>query len=504
MKTIKCLMRTRIAASVALAVFGLLSTAAPAATVNAIYNAATDVPVTANGYTAIGNTVNFALNFAPVTGTDLMVVKNTGLAFIVGTFSNLTNGQPVGLGYGGTTYSFVANYYGGSGNDLVLVWAKNRPFAWGENYDGQLGDNTIVDRSLPVPVTATGVLAGKTVVALAAGEYHSLALCSDGIVAAWGDNESGQLGDTTTAQRLVPVAVNTGVGVSALYGKRVVAIAAGFEQSLALCSDGTVAAWGYNSQGELGDNTTTNRNVPVAVNTAPGVSALYGKMVVAIAAGAYHSLALCSDGTVTTWGWNDSGQLGDNTTTNRLAPAAVNTAPGVSALYGKTVVGLAAGDSHSLALCSDATVATWGYNDDGELGDNTTTAHPTPVAVNTASGVSALYSKTVVAIAAGAWHSLALCADGAVAEWGYNYYGELGDNTTTDHNVPVAVNADPGVSALSGKMVVTVAGGAFHSLALCSDGAVAAWGINDSGQFQFTDPQSTNTPRRFYRVRVGQ
>src|SRR5208337_1743565 len=130
-------------------------------------------------------------------------------------------------------------------------------------------------------------------------------------------------------------------GVSALYGKKVVAIAAGWYHSLALCSDGTVAAWGYDNNGQLGDNTTTEHHAPVAVNTASGVSALYGKTVVAIAAGWYHSLALCSDGTVAAWGQNELGQLGDNTTTQRLAPVAVNTAPG-SALSNKTVVAIGA------------------------------------------------------------------------------------------------------------------------------------------------------------------
>ena len=331
-------------------------------TLAASYTTGSEVPLTVNGFTATGSTVNFSLNYAPATGTELMVVRNTGAGFINGTFDNLAQGQAVALTYGGISYEFVANYYGGSGNDLVLVWANNRAFAWGSNYNGQLGDNTTTDRPVPVPVTATGVLAGKTVVAVAAGGAHSLALCSDGTVAAWGDNTYGQLGDNTTTQRLVPVAVNTASGVSALFGKTVVAIAAGNFHSLALCSDGTVAAWGSNDSGQLGDNTTTSRNVPVAVNTASGVSALFGKTVVAIAAAARHSLALCSDGTVAAWGLTPHGQLGDNTTTSSLVPVAVNTASGVSALFGKTVVAIAAGGNHSLALCSDGTVVAWGYN----------------------------------------------------------------------------------------------------------------------------------------------
>src|ERR1035437_195838 len=155
MNTIEHFSRAGILSAVVLAAFGLVATAATADTVNAIFNSAGDVPVTASGYTATGNTVNFTLNYAPATGTDLMVVQNTGLDFINGTFDNLAQGQAVALSYGGVTYRFVANYYGGSGNDLALVWASNRPFAWGNNDGGQLGDNTSKARQLPVPVTPT-------------------------------------------------------------------------------------------------------------------------------------------------------------------------------------------------------------------------------------------------------------------------------------------------------------------------------------------------------------
>ena len=481
MKTIRRFSLTGILGAVALAAFGLVSSIATADTVNAIFNSAGDVPVTASGYTATGNTVSFTLNFAPATGTDLMVVKNTRLDFINGTFDNFTNGQAVALSYGGITYRFVANYYGGDGNDLVLVWANNRAFAWGQNSFGQLGDNTSADRYMPVPVTTMGVLAGKTVLAMAAGWNQSLALCSDATLAAWGGNDYGQLGDGSTTRHLSPVAANI-AGV--LAGKTVVAIAGGSLHSAALCSDGTVAAWGDNYSGQLGDNQVSGfqSTLPVAVNTVSNLSALYGKTVVALAAGRYHCLALCSDGTVAAWGWNSNGQLGNNSTNDSLVPVAVNTASGVSALYGKTAIAVAAGYVHSLALCSDGTVVAWGLNSNGQLGDNSTNSSLVPVAVNTVPGVSALYNKPVVSLGAGVAHSLALCSDGTVVAWGGNNTCQIGDNTSTERHVPVAVNTTPGVSALDGKTVVAVMAGSYHNLARCSDGTVAAWGRNDHGQ----------------------
>src|SRR5205807_7199854 len=100
-----------------------LATSAIATTINAVYSGPDDVPLTTATFTASGNSVNIALNYAPTTGTTLTIVKNTGLNFIVGTFDNLQQGQKVSLLYGTTTYDFVANYYGGTGNDLVLQWA---------------------------------------------------------------------------------------------------------------------------------------------------------------------------------------------------------------------------------------------------------------------------------------------------------------------------------------------------------------------------------------------
>src|ERR1017187_4591297 len=152
MKSLNPFSRTGLLSAVDLAALGILSSVAPAATVDATYNSATDVPVTASGYTATGNTVSFTLNFAPATGTDLMVVNNTGLGFIDGTFDNLVQGQAVALSYGGITYAFVANYYGGSGNDLVLIWANRRVFAWGWGSSGQLGDNAWTASKIPITV----------------------------------------------------------------------------------------------------------------------------------------------------------------------------------------------------------------------------------------------------------------------------------------------------------------------------------------------------------------
>jgi alpha-tubulin suppressor-like RCC1 family protein len=300
--------------------------------------------------------------------------------------------------------------------------------AWGHNVYGQLGNASATPDSVPVAVDQTGVLADKTVIAISAGSFHNLALCSDGTVAAWGYNNYGQLGTGDKITSRVPVLVNP---VGALVGKQVVAVAAAAYHSFALCADGTLAAWGYNDEGELGDGSTANSLLPVAVDTT-GV--LSGKQIASLSAGQYHTLALCTDGTLVAWGYNNRGQLGNDSTVSRAVPMAIGS---FGSLAGKTVVGIRASGAHSLALCADGTLVAWGWNNRGQLGVDGITQSSVPVLIDTA-GVGATGDLTQIALGGG--HSLAMFADGVLAAWGDNAYGQLGNNNTTPSPVPGAVD----------------------------------------------------------------
>lgn len=451
-----------------LAIWLLSAWAVSAATVTATFNSATSVPVTASSYTAAGNTVNLTLNFAPPVGTSLTVVKNTGLALIQGTFDNLSQGQRVDLSYAGIAYPFVANYFGGTGNDLLLQWANIRWMGWGANASGQLGNNS-TNQSSPSPVDMSGVLAGKMIAIVSVGAAHTLALCTDGTLAAWGKNDLGQLGNDTLINSKVPVLVNT-AGV--LAGKTVVTIATGSDHNLAICSDGSAAAWGNNANGQLGNHLMSYSSSPVAVELA---GALVNKQIVAAAEGSYHNLVLCADGTLAAWGANSNGQLGSKGTPSSPIPVLVDRS---GVLTGKTISTLAAGTSHSLALCSDGSVAAWGANAWGQLGNGSMVDSNIPVAVSR-SGV--LSGKTFRAVAAGSTFNLALCTDGTLASWGNNSDGQLGNNSTTQSSVPVLVSVDS-TTALYNKTVTAVAAAQNHGHALCSDGTFASWGRNSSGE----------------------
>jgi alpha-tubulin suppressor-like RCC1 family protein len=197
------------------------------------------------------------------------------------------------------------------------------------------------------------------VVAIAAGEYHSLAVDSAGAVWAWGYNGSGRLGDGTTTNRLTPFRLTTLSGVKA--------VAAGDAHSLALLSDGTVWTWGDNGAGQLGGGTQGGtRPTPGQVVELANVKAL--------AAGEAHALALKQDGTVWSWGSNSHGQLGDGTFTWRSRPTSVALSTDVSRL--------AAAGKHSLALRGTAgLVSAWGDNFSGQLGNGEAGYYPTPAPV---------------------------------------------------------------------------------------------------------------------------
>ena len=244
---------------------------------------------------------------------------------------------------------------------------------WGWNVFGQLGDGSQTERHTPVAVT--GLLAGGGAAAVATGADHSCAVTGDGAVLCWGFNAYGQLGDGTQADRSTPGAVS---GLAS----GVASVTAGGGHTCALMDaahGGGVLCWGRDDEGQLGDGTRTNRSLPGA---ASGLPAGEGA-VTAIAAGQHHTCAVLGaghGGGLRCWGWNTSGQLGNGTTTNRSTPVVVGGLP----IGGGAVAAIATGDLHSCAVIDAAGggARCWGSNAYGRLGDGTTTDRFAPVAVS--------------------------------------------------------------------------------------------------------------------------
>jgi uncharacterized repeat protein (TIGR02543 family) len=357
-------------------------------------------------------------------------------------------------------------------------------WSWGLNAKGQLGNGTTTDASLPVQVLGPGGAGHLTgIVAVMGGEQHNFALKSDGTVWAWGDNSHAQLGNGTTTNSSTPVQVSGLTSIVKLGGRgyhsvavktdgtvwtwgwdeygalgngvddsnidylvpievagvtNPIMVTSGFQFSIALMQNHTLMAWGNNSEGEIGDGTTTNRLTPVSVS---GID-----QVVWVSAGWTHVVAIRADGTVWTWGANNwqgafdcedtydnnnlgfycgYGMLGDGTENDHHTPEQISGLSGAIMALG--------GDSSTSVLLKDGTVWTFGSNGAGQLGVPAIYQSLVPVQVQ------GLCSE--VYIMTRDFHNEALCADGSLWSWGSGENGELGNGTVNNSAVPVQVTS---------------------------------------------------------------
>lgn len=335
---------------------------------------------------------------------------------------------------------------------------------WGGNDYGQLGIGTTT--GISAPVTVSGL--GSGVASIAAGWYHTCALTTGGGVKCWGDNEYGQLGNSTTHDFSTPVTVSgLTSGVSA--------IAANGYYTCAILSTGGVKCWGKNSTGQLGNGTTDNSSIPVNVYDL-------NNGVAAISSSASHTCARLGTGGIKCWGNNEQGQLGVGTWYY------YSNIPVDVSVFITGVAVISAGGLHTCVVDNTGAAKCWGDNFTGQLGDGTTSDSYTPVDV-------VGLSSGVVAISAGQDNTCALLNTGAAKCWGYNVFGQLGDGTTIDNPIPVDVS---GMS--SGASVIAT--GIFHTCSLVSTGVVKCWGSNEFGQLGNGTTSDSSTPVRVIGVGI--
>ena len=230
----------------------------------------------------------------------------------------------------------------------------------------------------------------------------------------------------------------------------IVQVAAGSSHTAAVTKDGDLYMWGNNDYGQLGVYTNVDRNAPVLVNNS--TTALPAKSVKYVALGSGHSAAITKDGSLYMWGRNDDGQLGDGTTTDRYTPIKIM----------ENVAAVSLGYYHSAAITKDGSLYMWGYNRKGQLANGSTTNRSTPVKM----------MENVAAVSLGCWHSAAITKDGSLYMWGYNGYGQLGNGTTNSLTRPQRVAAN----------VQSVELGNNYTTAVSKDGGLYTWGDNRNGQ----------------------
>ncbi|MEZ4870592.1 MAG: hypothetical protein R3C14_55195 [Caldilineaceae bacterium] len=339
----------------------------------------------------------------------------------------------------------VSAIHAGADHTCSLL-QDSRMQCWGDNGAGQLGNGST--RASNVPIDMSGFSA--TVSAIATGAFNTCILTTVGGVKCWGDNDSGQLGIGSTHNISIPTDV---IGLS----NGVSAISAGWRQSCALMTSGSVMCWGDNTFGQLGITDSFYVSTPMTMTELTNA-------VDAISSGGEHLCALMQTGGVKCWGANYLGQLGIGSTDDMERPTDVI---GLQS----DVVALSAGMFHTCVLTSSGGVKCWGANHAGQLGNGSTVNSPVPVDVE---GMS----SGIRALSAGVDHTCALTTGGSVKCWGANSLGQLGNvgSRGNDYSATPLV-----VLGLGGEAAAISVGGA-HTCALMTTGSVKCWGANHAGQ----------------------
>jgi alpha-tubulin suppressor-like RCC1 family protein len=332
-------------------------------------------------------------------------------------------------------------------------------FAWGQNSSGQLADNTNILRQTP----RQEITSNTNWKQIAGGQSHTAAIKTDGTLWCWGFNSTGQLGDNTITARSTPRQEIT----SSTNWKQV---AGGVSHTAAIKTDGTLWCWGINSSGQLGDNTLVSRSTPRQEIT----SSTNWKQV---SGGQSHTAAIKTDGTLWCWGFNAYGQIGDNTfgATSRSTPRQEIT----SSTNWKQVSG---GFYHTAAIKTDGTLWVWGQNATGQIGDNTNASRSTPRQEITS-------STNWKQVAGGFFHTAAIKTDGTLWCWGRNADPAIGDNTNASRSTP----RQEITSSTNWKQV---SAGGYHTTAIKTNGTLWSWGFNNVGQLGDNTLVPRSTPRQ--------
>jgi alpha-tubulin suppressor-like RCC1 family protein len=434
----------------------------------------------------------------------------------------------------GSIYGQSVVKIGAGGWCSFVIKSNGSLWGMGGNTFGELGDGTTMNRSYPVQVVPSGVVAISP-------HEPNLFLKSDGSLWGMGYNGYGALGDGTTADAISPELIESngviavgggyldsffiksntslwGMGYSdygllgdgthtdddnftnrpeQIVSKDVVAVAGAFSHSLFLKSDGSLWGMGDNQYDELTDDEAMEFDSPVL---------LVSSNVVAVAAADWFTLFIKTDGSLWGMGYNGQGQLGDGTTDNCYDPVEI---------VSNGVIAVVAGDEeygHSLFVKSDGSLWGMGENQYGVLGDGSTTDRHSPVKI---------VSSGVVAVATGARHSLFLKSDGSVWGMGDNSYGQLGDGTLDERDTPVLIIPPPpallGLSFSGANLIFHgtngLAGGAYSvltstnvALPLIQWTSISTNLLNTNGSFTITATNALNPPaaRQFYTLRLNQ
>jgi alpha-tubulin suppressor-like RCC1 family protein len=319
----------------------------------------------------------------------------------------------------------------------LAIDVDGKLWAWGANYNGELGNGTTINRTTPEFINSSSWME------VSAGLSHSLGLKNDGTIWAWGRNATGQLGIGTARDTSSLVQIGTGSDWTK--------IAAGANHSAAIKADGTLWTWGSDEYGQLGNGGSNTALInPTKIDSTTNWQKVY--------ASEYNTFAIKQDGTLWGCGRNNVGQVGDGTTSNKNAPVQIGTATNWSQI--------SSGRYFTVGLQTDGSLWAWGDNFYGQLGDGTNIGKSIPTKIGAATDWKI--------IACGAEHIVVQKTNGNIYAWGNGQNGALGNNSDANQNTLVSVNI---------TNVQSISCGALHSLVIKNDNKLWAWGTNASSQF---------------------
>jgi len=358
--------------------------------------------------------------------------KNAGITYVVATAGWRSDSTKVVVAV--TLKSVSAGGYHACG-----IAADSLAYCWGYNYYGALGTGTTATSLHPMRVAG-----GLKFVSISAGTYHTCGMTGTGGAYCWGYNGYGQLGDGTLTQRTTPTAVS---GVLTF-----ISVDAGQYFTCAVATGNAGYCWGDNSYGQLGDSTTVAKSAPTPVK--------FGLSFASVSAATYHACGVLTTGEGLCWGYNANGRLGDGSTGTRTYPDTVG--------GGLNWASISAYNQHSCGVTTTGAGYCWGNDGWGQLGDSTTTF--TDRLLPTAVKGGLLFSSVVP----GSLHTCGVNTANNGYCWGYNGYGQLGDNSTTYRIGPALVTGGLAWSAMSA--------GQDFSCGVTTGNVVYCWGYNGYGQ----------------------
>jgi alpha-tubulin suppressor-like RCC1 family protein len=407
---------------------------------------------------------------------------STSITSSVATGGALSNAATTMGSTGGSSITKMKSISAGRDNTCTVL-SSGSIQCWGLNVCGQLGNGTTANSVLPVAVSGI-----TNAVAVAAGENHNCAVLSSGSIQCWGVNGCGQLGNDTGGGdcNVTCTAMDSSVPVSVSGITNAIAVAGGSSHTCAVLSTGSVQCWGHNGCGQLGNGNSGNCDVSAsAMDSSVPISVLGITNAVAVATGSSYSCALLNDGSIQCWGVNWCGELGNGGPA--VAPDILDAGTPLSSVPVRVsgisnAMSLSAGHNHTCAVLRTGSVQCWGNNQFGQLGNRSTVNSSVPVPV---SGIS-----NAVVVTAGGEHSCAVLSTGSLQCWGDNYYGQLGNGTRfvdsngmwlEDSNGVQTGLSEP-VTALGITNGVNVATGPDHTCAVLSTGSIQCWGDDTWGE----------------------